>query len=918
MKNLSLLLFLSLCIGEAYSQQAAVYGSVHSEMDGTSLPGAIVQLENTADSLATVPTGMATSLDGSFRFENVVSGEYIVSVRFVGFVPYSTTIRVDQKSVDLGTISLEEDIITMESVRIIGHVPLGDQIGDTTQFNAGAFKTSPNANAENLIQKMPGITVQDGKIQAQGEDVMEILVNGKRFFEGDVEAALKNLPAEIIANIQIFDKKSDRAEFSGFDDGDRAKTINIVTKPDTRVGQFGQASVGYGTDKRYMAGASVNLFNHDRRVTITGVSNNINSSGYAIGETPGSGLRGDSEGNTNTNRISLNYNDMWGEKIEISGNYTYDHSKDINEMSRYREYILRSDSGQVYNEDNRTTGTSTAQKISMRMEYNINDNNRLIVKPDISFERNDSESYFLGRTGNDYEQINQTKSNSFSDQSGIDFENEVHYFHRFGKKGRSFSTSLETGFNSTTGDTYRTAENIFYNRENPYETIDQYKKFSDNGFSWKANVSFTEPVGENSRVQLEYEIGNTVDDSDRRTFNFEEQTEQYSDLDTLLSNTFKSEYLTQELEAGYQYGIEKMRVEVEAEYQRASLKNDQVFPRADNIDRVFHSILPSVELEYRFTKSKNLRLDYRVRTEAPSVGDLQNVIDNTNPLQLSTGNPNLKQSYQNRLSLRYKSFNAETNKVLYVRLRGTVSKNTIANSTFIAEAPTELGNGIVLEAGSQLIRPINLEENNWDIEARLNYGQPLDFLKSNVDLEGTVSYSRDPGMINNQINFSSSSNFRAEASLSSNISEKIDFNISTRSGYAILDNSLRPQLNNNYFNQSTRLRGDLMLWKGIIFRTELDHQLNSGLSEGYDNNYLLWNMSISKTMFNDARGEISLSINDLLKQNSSIDRNVTQLYIEDEQRNVLEQFFMLSFTYSFRHFSRTKLDIDLEGSKSGT
>lgn len=913
MKNLLLLLVLSLGLEQAYSQQLAVYGSVHSEMEGTSLPGAIVQLENPADTLATVPTGMATNLNGKFRFENIVPGEYIVNIRFVGFVPYSRTIRVDHESVNLGTISLEEDIITMESVQIIGRVPLGDQLGDTTQFNAGAFKTSPNANAENLIQKMPGITVQDGKIQAQGEDVTEILVNGQRFFEGDVEAALKNLPAEIIANIQIFDKKSDRAEFSGFDDGNRAKTINIVTKPDTRVGQFGQASVGYGTDKRYMVGASVNLFNYDRRITITGISNNINSSGYSIGETPGSGLRGDSQGNTNTNRISLNYNDTWGDKIEISGNYTYDHRRDVNELFKFREYILPSDSGQVYNEDNLSTNTDAGQRLRMRMEYNINDNNRLIVEPRISIEQNNSDSYFLGRTRNDYEHINQTESNSISDQSGIDFENEIHYFHRFGKKGRTFSTSLKTGFNSSTGETYRTAENIFYNSEDPYETIDQYKKFSNDGLSWEANLSYTEPVGEKSRVQLEYEIGNTIDDSDRRTFNFEEQTENYTELDTLLSNTFKSDYLTQEFEAGYQYSMKKIRVEVEAEYQRASLKNDQVFPRTDNIDRVFHSILPSLELEYRFTKLKNLRLDYRARTNAPSVGNLQNVIDNTNPLQLSTGNPNLKQSYQNRLSLHYKSFNAETNKVFYARLRGTLSKNTIANSTFIADTPTELADGIVLESGSQLIRPVNLEESNWDIEARVNYGQPLDFLKSNVGLEGTANYTSSPGMINNEINFSNSSNFRIKASLSSNISEKIDFNISTRSSYTVVDNSLRPQLDNNYFNQSTRLSGDLIFWKGIVFRTELDHQLNSGLSEGYDNNFLLWNMSISKTLFNDASGEISLSINDLLKQNSNINRNITQLYIEDEQRNVLEQFFMLSFTYSFRHFNKSKLDIDFEG-----
>lgn len=906
MKSLLLFLLLFLSFTGAYSQDPAIYGSVQSADDRARLPGAAVRLERSSAGSPDSVLISVTGPDGAFGFEQVPPGRYTVKINYLGFKPYLKTVQVQQVPADLGILLLEEDSFTLQEVQVIGQLSLGGQRGDTTWFNAAAFQTAPNANAENLVKKMPGIAIEDGKIQAQGEDVLEILVDGKPFFEGNVEAALKNLPAEMIASIQIFDKKSDQAEFSGFDDGERAKTINIVTKPDRKQGRFGQASLGYGTGGRYMGGASISSFKGDRRVTFTGVTNNINVSDYSIGETPGGGLGGDSDGNTTTHRAGINFNDEWGEKIEVSGNYSFERRKDLNRQYMFREYILPSDSGQIYTENSNDTDRETGQGLRMRLEYDMDDNNELVFKPRLSIQSSRLNSYFSGRTLNDYGPLNQSESNSTAEDSDLEFESELDYRHRFAKKGRTVSASLETDVGSSNGETYRLAENAFYGRDNPDELLDQYGAPENRDLSWEANISYTEPVGDSSRMQLEYEIGNRVNDADRRTFNRSQETGGYTLLDTLLSNTFKSAYLRQEVEIGYQYETHKLDVEVEAEYQRASLQNDQVFPVAFDMRRAFNSLLPSVEVEYEFTGSRNLRLDYRTRTEAPSVSDLQDVIDNSNPLHLRTGNPNLKQSYQNELSLRYKSFDPRTNKVFYARIEGSLTRNTIANSTFIANAPIELGEGIILEKGSQLTRPVNLNEDNWDIVSYVNYGQPVQLIRSNLSLSGSIGYSSRPGMVNDQVNFSNSGNFGFGAHLSSNISEKVDFDISTRSRYHIVENTLRPRLNNNYFNQSTRLRGNLIFWKGVVFRTELNHRLNAGLAEEYDNNYILWNMSISKTLFDSQRGEVSLSVNDLLKQNNSIDRNVTELYVEDERSNVLQQFFMLSFTYSIRHFRNSE------------
>ncbi|TXK31172.1 outer membrane beta-barrel protein [Pontibacter qinzhouensis] len=908
LKGLLLSILLLIIALNAAAQGVVVQGTVQSGQDSLSLPGASVLLYKVTESgTAPTPTATATDIDGNFRFEQVAAGAYTLKINYIGFKLFSRAVKVAQQPVNLGPLKLLEESTTMREVEVIGRVALGEQMGDTTQFNAAAFKTNPNASAEDLVQKMPGISIEDGKIQAQGEDVMEILVDGKRFFEGDVEAALRNLPAEIIQNIQIFDKKSDQAEFSGFDDGNRAKTINIVTKPDRRKGSFGQASAGIGTDNRHMLGTSVNFFDNDRRITVTGVRNNINMADYSIGETPGGGMRGrsgDANGLITTSRLGVNFSDEWADKVELSGNYTINH-REVDQAQLLRQnFMIASDSGRVYTENSNSQNEQLNQRFRMRMKYQMDENNEILFKPRFTLNKGNATSYFLGNTFNNQGPINQTENNVNSESNSLNLESDIHYRHRFKKQGRTFGTSLNNQYNSSRGDNYRIADNIFYAGEQ--QRTEQLNQFRDNrgtGYSWEASFSFTEPVGDSARMQLEYQVSNRSDDSERLTYNLAEITGDYTLLDTLFSNSFRSDYLTQEVELGYQYNTKKLRFQVETEYQRADLQNDQRFPEPYNMERTFHSVLPSAELDYRFSKTKNIRIDYRTNTSAPALSQLQNVIDQSNPLHLRMGNPNLRQSYQNRISMRYSNFDEQTNKVFYMGVRGSVTNNIITNSTTVAEAPIRLSEDVVLEQGSQLTRPVNLQEANWDLRTYFNYGFPVNIISSKLSFNGAVGHTRRPGMVNENINISNATNFRLGVSVSSNISEEIDFNISTRSNYNLVLNTLLPDRNNNYFNQSTSARLNWIFLKGFVYRTELNHQANAGLAAGYDNNFTLWNMSISKKLFDREQGEISLSVNDALNQNNNIRRNVTELYVEDVQANILQRYFMLTFTYSLRHFA---------------
>jgi len=884
--------------------QAPVTGKVTDAKDNGVLPGATVMFIRIIDSVRTVTV---TDNNGAFK-SSLPAGNYVARVSFLGFQTLEKRFGVTTAGVNLGNLPLASDTQELKEVRITAKIPTGEQKGDTTQFNAGAFKTAPDASAEDLVQKMPGITVTNGTIQAQGQDVKQVLVDGKRFFGDDPSAALRNLPADVIANIQIFDKKSDQAELSGVDDGNKAKTINIVTKADRRKGQFGKASAAYGSDGKYMVGVGINFFNGDQRLTVTGLTNNINMLDFSVGETPGGGMRGrrppmgggTTSGIIATNMIGLNYSDTWGKKIEVSGNYSFTERQISNNQFRVQNFVLPADSGQVYTENNLSSTTTASHQFNLRLDYKINENNRLLITPSVTAQDNNIITDLTGATENVNGALNQTKNNAVNDNTSYTLNNNILYSHRFGKVGRTISASLNTSYSTSDGLNTLLAKTSYAN--GMVQTRDLSTVQKRTGYSWLSDLTYTEPLGKEGQLQLQYNIGNQLNDADRRTYNLSEQTQSYTLLDTTLSNTFNSQYLTQRVGPGYQFTSDKIRLRFNTKYQMATLQNEQIFPAQNDMNRTFTSVLPAAEFEYKFSKTQNLDFNYSTSTNAPSVDQLQEVIDNTNPLQLTQGNANLDQTYQNNIRMGYRDFNLQTNRVFFVGLFGNVTQNYIANSIVRAtNEPITLSNGLTLEEGQQLTRPVNLD-GYWNLRSFFHYGLPVSFLKSNFGLQGSLGYTRTPGLNNEVLNYANTKNIGLGISLSSNISEKIDFNVSTNSSYNLVDNSLQAQLNNNYFIQNTNLKYNWIFGKGLVYRTELNHVINSGLSAGYDKNYLLWNMSLSKKLFRDQQGEISLSVNDLLKQNVSVQRNITAQYVEDVQSSVLQRFFMLTFTYNLRNF----------------
>ncbi len=882
-----------------------------------------------------VKTATTTDKDGGFRFAPVKAGQYSVQVNFIGHKRLAKAVQVQNGPVQLGQLLLEEASTTMKEVEVVGQIPLGTQKGDTTVFNAAAFKVADDASAEDLVTKLPGVTVVDGKIQTQGEEVRQVLVDGKRFFGEDANTALRNLPAEVIENIEIFDKKSDQAEFSGFDDGNRAKTINVVTKKNRRKGQFGKVSVGVGpdekqligSDSKYMAGASVNIFNGDRRFTVTGISNNINMQDFSVGEAPGGGMRGrrggggggnggGTNGISNTKNFGLNYNDIWGKKIEVNGNYNYSNVFNENDRSQFRDYFRSKWNNQQTSSNSFNNSRNESHQFNFRLEYNINEKNRLLISPRLSvqngrsFSNTEGWSIYDGNPDDEiYEVVELNRTNidrNTSDSYNYNFSNNINFSHRFAKPGRTFSAGLNTSTSVSDASTLRVTNIENFIEPDKNVDLNQLIKTDRDNFSWRGNVALAERVGEKARLQAEYSISNRFDNSDRLAYDWtgtganEEQV--YDNLNVRLSNSSESEYLTQQAKTSYQYNSEKLRFQLETQYQMANLQNQREYPSGYQTDQTFHNVLPFAQLEYKFSRTKNLQFDFRTSTDAPSINQLQEVVDNTSPLRFSTGNADLVQAYQNSVNLRYRSFNTETNRVVTFFVTANKTDNYITNSTTEENLEQEpLLAGMEILPGARLIKPVNLN-GNWSARSFFSYGQPLGFIKSNVNLTGSVGYNRTPGLFNNAQFFTNTTNYRLGASLSSNISQNVDFSLSTSSSYNVVTSTRQETQNNNFFNQSTQLRASLRFWKGLVYRTELSHQLNSGLSSGFNTNYTLLNMSMSKKVLKNQRGEVSFSVNDLLKQNVSIQRTISDSYVQDTRSEVLQRFFMLTFSYNIRNF----------------
>lgn len=900
-------------------------------MDGatkTPMIGANVLIKTVTDSLL---IGTVTDAQGKFEVVRPRIPSVKIEIKFIG---YQTITRIHEmrEPVVLGEFILLEDTKLLGEVVIEGQSPVGEMKGDTTSFNASAFKTQENAQAEDLIRKLPGVTFQNGQVQAQGEQVQKILVDGREFFGSDPSIALRNLPADAIDRVEVLDQRSDQSRLTGFDDGNYTKTINIILKENSKNGQFGRAYAGYGTDDRYSAGGSINVFKGDQKISILGLFNNINqqnfssqdlagvtanaSAGGAGGRRPGGGgnqfgggrnnnfFVGNTSGITDTNAMGLNYSDKWGEKVNFSGSYFFNNTANTLQQVTNRETVINESISQIYQENLTNTADNFNHRVNARIEADLNAKNSIIITPNISFQTNntfsDRDALTLASGG---DSLSSLRSISDAETKSFNIANNLTYRYKFEKKGRTLSTDVFTAWTKLDQFSDLLAASIDYNRDRLDTTIQETDALSD-GFNYRVNLTWTEPLGEKSIGTFGYQVGNNMTSSDQKVYVLGE-TPGLFELDTVLSNEFDNKFITHRLRSGYAYNNAGWNLNFNLDYQNSRLDNEAFFPTEGVFVRDFNNILPSANVNYRNTESGlSYRFRYRTDTDEPSVRELQNVVNNSNPLNLSVGNPTLGQSFNHNIFANVSKVNLEKSRTLFLFLNYSATSNYIGSNTFITAKDTLINDEILLRPGGQISQPINLD-GNFRTSFFLTYGAPIKGIKTNFNLNTRVNFNRIPGIINGDKNLNDNLALSQGVTFTSNVSKNFDFILSSTGTYNIVNSSLQTTQDDNYYYQESNLRLYFSPNNGKLFiGNNLNHTLYTGLTEGFNQNFWLWNIEGGYRFAKNNKAELKVVIFDLLNQNTSINRTISDVSVTDVYTNVLTRYAMLTFTYIIGNFKQ--------------
>ena len=932
MKNILLLLALSIA-SLAAAQTYPIGGKLKNAETKEPIVGATIFVLK-RDS--TITAGAVSDAKGNFTVE-LNKGEYTIKINYLGLQPYSEPLRVRRDDY-LGTIFLFEKATELEGVKVSQQSLQATTQGDTTSFNAKAYKTNQNANAKDLLEKMPGVQDDNGEIKAQGEKVQQVLVDGKQFFGQDPKTALTTLPAEVVDKIQIFDDKSEQSKASGIDDGTRIKTINIVTKINMRNGEFGKVYAGGGTDERYSAGGNINMFRGERRLSVLGQVNNINQQNFSaedllgvVGDNSGGGrgrgrggrgpgrsgrpsfLSGFSAGGsasdfqvssaggiTETVAGGLNYQDKWGKKIDISSSYFYNQGQNEAVNKTYQQYYLI-DNGQEYDEQDSSLSTNVNHKLNAKIVYKVNPKLSFFYIPSATIQLNDGESALLGNTSQEGVVINALNQTFKSDLFALKMSNNLMMRYNGEKRGRSLFVQVKSDIDRTDGDNQLNS----VNRNGVItDNIDQVGDLDENTDGIKTSIMFSEPLGDKGIGSfVSYDFSNSQNVQNQQTFSGV-IAPGVGTFDSTLSSRYNNDWNTHQAGIGVRKFNRKGGFVARVKYEIATLDNVQTMPARENVNKSFQNILPFALYRARLANKASWFTMYRTYTTKPQASQLTTTIDNSNALQLSTGNIALSQTYGHWFMSKYNVTNAKKNSIFYAMINGGIAKNYIGQSTFTAISDT-VYNGVSIPRGGQLSNPVNLD-GQYTANAFVTYGFPLAKLKSNLNMNLNTGITNIPSMINDEEVNTFNHNYGLGFVLSSNISENIDFTISTESNYVVSSNSLNRDLDNQYLVQTSKIKYDWIMPLGITFRTQLQHQEYFGLSDLLNNRVLLWTAGIGKQVFENKRGEVQLSMYDILGQNNNVAQNFYDSYYEETNGNVLTRYVMLSFSYNLRKFRESK------------
>ena len=974
MKRFTSLFILLFCSLMVLAQKISVSGTI---MDGSSnepLPGAGVVLLQSKDSALVV--GVSSDLDGKFKLPSVKSGNYILRISYIGFLSFYRNIALSkkEKDVNLGAITLQEDSKMLKETEVTAKLAQVEMKADTFVYNAEAYRMPEGSMLDELVKKLPGAEVDDeGNIKINGKSVSKIMVDGKEYFQNDTKMAMKNLPSKLIKKLKAYDKKSDYTRITGIDDGEEETVLDLSVKKGMKEGWVGNFDGAYGTEDRYSGKVNVSRFLDHSYLSIIGSRNNVNDFGGRWGG-GGNGITTSTMGGA-TFAWENGKPDYSPGLLKLGGNVRYNSSDSESETRTNSEMFLPSGTSQFSNSKNRGTNWNQNFNANFQLEWFPDSLTNILFRPNFSHSNGDNysnnhsvtfnqspfdagltdpvEEYKtmadpLGIRVNGNERIN----------SGNNYNNNVNGGLQINRRlvvpGRNITLNLDGNYSESDNKAYSRSMIRYYQR-NEINANYQNTMSPSKNYSYQGRLSYTEPILKGTVVQLSYQAQYRFQDSDREmmvykglekaleekgltditaldlyngTYNGMDILNYGIDLTQLERDAQNSQYATykefnqnvnlmlrynNKLQNGgelfFNLGVNMQPQRTEMDYQKAGLDTSVV--------RKIQNWAPRFNMRWKISNTSQLRIRYFGNMSQPSMTNLIEVMDNSNPLYINTGNAGLKSSWSDRFNLDYNDYITE--KQMGWNFNGWLNLNrrSISNATIYDT-----------QSGISYSRPMNID-GNWNAGAWMGFNTALDRDKHfNLNWNQNINYSRNVGYISSDlddnakqfvsgtVDMSGLFNYMEQNSLlkkattkNTNLGENLRINYRND----LIEVGVNGGMNYQHARNDMQKNGNRDTWffnygGNVVINTPWDMQFSSDISQqsrrGYDDesmntNELIWNAQLSQNFLKSKNATISVQWYDILKQRSSISRNVSATNRSDTWTNAIHSYVMVHLIYRF-------------------
>lgn len=910
----TLLLFLLCCAGQAtFGQSVLLKGQVADTFNDNMLQYSSITLIRAQDSILTAYTRSAE--DGRFSLQADSPGKYILLITYPGFADYIDAVKIPAEGLDMGRIPLVSKTHLLKEVVVKQQIAAIKIKGDTTEYMADSFAVRDGASVEELLKKLPGIQVdKNGQIKTQGETVQKVLVDGEEFFSDDPAVVTRNLDAKAVEKVQVFDKKSEQAEFTGIDDGEKMKTINLQLKEDRKKGYFGKISAGGGTDEFFENQAMINAFKGRRKVAAFGIMANTGKTGlgwedrdkfgggnnvqvdeesgnvYSYSSNDdGGGWNGsyNGEGLPKVWTGGLHYSDKWAQdKQHFSSNYRFSRQNTEIVGGTFTQYNLP-DSAYYTNQSRRNFTTGDRHRIDGMYEWKYDSLSSLKVTANASYaDTRSTADYTSESKGQSGAMLNNSTRRNTNDGTTRSINANAIWRKKFAKKGRSMSIDFNESFRSQETNGFLRSVNNFFSSDTlaSSTTIDQRKKLNSEQLQLTGKISYTEPL---SKVMfLEFNYGLTVNNNSSENLSFnKDNTDDYMALDSLFSSHYDYDVLTHTGGSNLRFVYKSVNFSfggsvANAQFRQKDLLYDTAY------DRNYTNFFPRANFNWKIGKQSSFSLTYNGSTRQPSLDQIQPIRQNTDPLNISIGNPDLKQEFNNNFNLRYNDYKVFSGVYTYAGVGFNFTDNDISR--------TETVN----EFGARVYRYINID-GNYNGWAYGGYGFKFKKLNLRMDFNGNINTNHINNFVNGLANTSNNNSYSIGIGL--NYDKENKWNFYYRPSVSFNDNrSTINTISTNFWSVQNELNGSVQLpWKFEV-GTDIDWNVRQKtVVFDNNNNVFLWNAYVSRKFLKGDKMVVRLYVNDILNQNLGFNRYGENNYISQNTYNTIRRYGMLSLTWNF-------------------